>query len=429
MIYVNDLQIEKEVLPLFNYTHNEYAEETLLDILTEVPASVELILERQATIRGFLAHWDTLEDFSYKKIQFREVHTFLREVSNGTLILEANPLKAALKLWFSEEERYRSQAKCTQVVLFLRRIQREYFSRLPLADFPETFRRQLETIAGFMQKLDLEANAAAIEYNRFSLTHVVNFARALRKLDDDEVQAFWKAFYLFEAYWSIAKGFQHHRFVFPGFHHLGFRLTEFYHPLLKEPVKNTLELQPNENVVLLTGPNMSGKSTLLKAVGLCVYLAHVGVGVPAARCEIPFFHNIAIAINLSDSLQSGYSHFMAEVQNLKAVLMATHASGRTFAVFDELFRGTNVDDALDITRSTVQGLAEFTQSYFFVSTHLFQLENQLQEQASICKYYIDCSLAAGLPVFSYKLKAGWSDLKIGRLLFEKEGLNELLRVG
>jgi DNA mismatch repair protein MutS len=65
---------------------------------------------------------------------------------------------------------------------------------------------------------------------------------------------------------------------------------------------------------------MSSKSTLLKSVSLCVYLAHAGLAVPASKATLPFFNTISVAINLTDSIVSGYSHFMSEIVTLKNVL-------------------------------------------------------------------------------------------------------------
>ena len=175
---------------------------------------------------------------------------------------------------------------------------------------------------------------------------------------------------------------------------------------------------------------MSGKSTLLKAVGLCVYLARAGFSVPASCCAIPFFSSIAIASNLNDSLQNGYSHFMAEIQNLKSVIQATEGEESCFAIFDEIFKGTNAEDAMDLLQTTLNGLSQKKGSFFFISTHLFHLGEKLnsQQSRSVKKCHIECVLQEGTPKFSYHLKEGWSQLKIGKILFEKEGLKDLLAV-
>ncbi|MDF7812987.1 hypothetical protein [Hymenobacter sp. YC55] len=427
MLHVEDLQVEAELLPLFNFTHNAEAEAVLLNLLQELPPTLEQVLQKQAILQGFLASWSVLESFSYQKFQFQEVRAFLTDVSSRRLALEVNQLKASVKLLFSEEARYQSRSRYVQVIQFLHRLQQHYLHRLDLQGFPVGYRAQLLTLVRFMERFSLVSNSQAIQEDQFSVGRMVHFAQQLQVLTEEEVAAFLSAFYLFEAYWSIAKGMQNQALVFPTFQEEGLRLEKFYHPLLKQPVTNTLVMGPAENVVVLTGPNMSGKSTLLKAVGVCVYLAHAGIGVPAARCELPYFQSILIAINLRDSLRDGYSHFMAEIQNLKSVLHAAHGAGRTFAIFDELFRGTNVDDALEITHATVQGLTSFRRSSFLVSTHLLELKNQLPKESGISTYCIECVLRDGLPVFSYRLKRGWSSLKIGKLLFEKEGLNALLQ--
>ena len=92
-----------------------------------------------------------------------------------------------------------------------------------------------------------------------------------------------------------------------------------------------------------------------------------------------------------------------------------------------MFRGTNIEDAVEISPTTIKGLTQFKNSIFFISTHLHQLKEieEVQSQA-ISTYYFDCGLVDNTPIFSYQLKKGWSDLRVGQILFEKEGLNELL---
>ena len=100
---------------------------------------------------------------------------------------------------------------------------------------------------------------------------------------------------------------------------------------------------------------------------------------------------------------------------------------KCFAVFDELFRGTNIEDALEISTATIKGLINFPQSLFFISTHLHQLKDIEEIKTNkVATWYIDCELKDNIPAFNYLLKEGWSDLKLGRILFEKEGLYKML---
>ncbi|MFD2787646.1 MutS-related protein [Hymenobacter rubripertinctus] len=427
MLLIDDLRLEAEILPPFNFTHCHEAEQALGRVLRELPSSVARVEEKQAVFRALLAQWDVIGEFSYSRIQLPEVQRFLHEVVSGQLTLETSRVRLAARLLLSEEARYRSRARYVQAVQFLRRLEEFYFRRLDPAGFPPFARVRLTAIIRFLERFSLESAAGAIAEDRFSAGRMVDFARQLHAVEPAELAEFWAAVFWVEACWSVAKGLREQQFVFPEFQPAGLELTGFYHPLLTAPVKNTLTLSPDDNVVLLTGPNMSGKSTLLKAVGLCVYLAHAGLGVPASAARLPFYASIVVAINLTDSLSSGYSHFLAEIRNLKGVLAAAQGPGRVFAVFDELFRGTNVDDALDITRATVSGLAGFPGSCFLISTHLLQLESQLPAQSGRRAFCIACTLHNGVPVFSYRLQVGWSSLKIGRILFEHEGLPELLR--
>lgn len=190
-------------------------------------------------------------------------------------------------------------------------------------------------------------------------------------------------------------------------------------------MKNTLVT--DRRVILLTGPNMSGKSTLLKALGLCAYLAHAGLAVPAAQCRIPFCPALSCTIDLKDDMGNGYSHFMSEVKNLKAVIGGVIAGKKTLALFDELFRSTNHEEALEITQQTIEGLLRFSGSWFIISTHLNVTELAEQHKEELAVYQMSCQTEGAEPVFGYRLQQGCSVMKVGKILFEKEGLHQLLR--
>ena len=429
MLLVNDLNLKESIIPLFNYTISKQASALLLKKFEQLPETEEQVYQRQAILKGLLANWHVLNSFAYQPLAFKEVYHFFEELADNRIRLSDHPFKTALRFYISEKEKYKTRSQLVQVVLFLVRMQRLYFSRVDFASLPENFRGKLKQAMSFLKKLDLETFDKLIRDDQFSVRQIVALSGKLNNLTSNEIQAFWKFFIEFEVYLSIAKGIQEHKLEFATFSKNSFSIEGFYHPAIKNPVRNSIELTNREHVVLLTGPNMSGKSTLLRSVGICVYLAHVGVGVPAVKCITPFYNSILIAINLNDNLQQGYSHFMNEISNLKTVLEETGNNKRCFAVFDEIFRGTNLDDAIQITRTTVNGLGSYKKSTFFISTHLLQLENELDNTDSyIRKLYIDCSLKDGHPQFTYSLKEGWSQLKIGQFLFDKAGLTAMLTV-
>jgi DNA mismatch repair protein MutS len=422
MINVYDLHFKKDILPLFDHLYNEHSRTALLELLLDVPASVDEIYVRQNILKAFLANSQLYAPFSYSRVEFSQVYGYIEEKKTKNDHLSTGALK--MHLLFSRSESNWEKGNLYQLFYFLYKIHQFYFARLNLASFPRDFSVRIENMQRMLSDLEVEKY-----YNIGRKQGFSNSAAALlihrigEKIVHGEMDLFWKDFFVFEAYFSLAKGIKENDFTFPLFVDNRISIDGFYHPSLKFPVKNSLEVK--DAVTLITGPNMSGKSTLLRSIGLCVYLSHLGLGVPAAKCELPFFDVISIAINLNDDMTSGYSHFMKEIQTLKQVVVSAHAKKRCFAIFDELFRGTNIEDALAISSTTILGLTSFSSSFFFISTHLHQLE-KIAASRAVNACCIECRLEKGLPIFTYKLKTGWSDLKIGQIIFRQEGLDELL---
>jgi DNA mismatch repair protein MutS len=417
MTNIKDLEIEKEIVPLFDFTNHAFAREALMQLLTDRPDSVDEIITRQEIIKEFIANWDIVSKFTYSKANLHEVHGFLARSVNNSMFFHSSPAALRVNLILYSRMKPPFQAGIMQSLqLFLKL--RSYFSLLKADSFPGEFAGRLKSLQQFLAAFRLDSDSKFTNNNLVETVQIIK-----QKSASNEIATFWENLFLFEAYFSIAKAHLKYKFCFPEFTNDRFALTGFYHPLLKAPVKN--DLIHHHHVLLLTGPNMSGKSTLLKSIGLCVYLGHLGIGVPANTCAMPYFDTISIAINLKDDLKSGYSHFLSEIKTLKNVVTEAAANKRCFAVFDELFRGTNPEDALEISKTTIHGLTNFPQSVFWISTHLHQLK-ELIDLSSIGTHYIECQVKNNQPVFTYTLKTGWSVIKIGQLLFEQEGLNQLL---
>jgi DNA mismatch repair protein MutS len=423
MINTNDLHIEDEVLPLFDFTFNYYSGQAVREIIMTPPGNMEEILERQAILKGFIANRDITKEYSYSRYNLSELYDFLETFSVGSL----SGSKLRWKLTFSEKERHQKRGKLIQLILLFHKIHEVYVSKIDTTLFPTAYAAELQQLNRFFADFNLVQYENFIKKKKFGIGDMVDLIQLIaQKTTNGQLAAFWQRWFLFEAYLSISKGIIKNGLAFPVFDDNIFSLQDLYHPLLKNPVKNNLTAE--RNVILLTGPNMSGKSTLLKAVSLCVYLGHTGLAVPASKATMPFFTTISVAISLTDSIVSGYSHFMSEIIALKNVLTEAGKNEKCFAVFDELFRGTNIEDALEISTATIKGATRFPRSLFFISTHLHQLKDMEEIKTNkVTTCYIECELNNNTPYFTYKLKPGWSDLKLGRILFEKEGLNKMLQ--
>lgn len=417
---LKDLNIEKELLPLFDFSLNSYARNEILKILNAPLDSIEKITERQNIFKGFTTNNDILKDYSYTVLYLNEIYLFLNSENSYDL-----PKQTLIyRLFASQSEKNRNISSFIQFILFFHRLQSRYFLRINLKNFPEVYQLNIKRILEFLANFNLNKYEQIIREKKISHKHTNEIAVKIKKLKNNGIiENFWKDFFEFEAYLSINFGIQNRNFIFPSFTVSRFKLTDFYHPLVKNPVKNSFETK--NNVIVLNGPNMSGKSTLLKAVGICTYLGHLGIGIPATDAQMPFYNHFSVQINRTDDITNGYSHFMKEVKNLKNVVENSIIGNRCFAIFDELFSGTNVEDAFEICKTTINGLSKFKNSIYFISTHLQELQNVSGEQ--IENYFIDCQLIENNPTFTYQLKKGWSEIKVGRILFEKEGLNKMLQ--
>ena len=416
---ISDLNIEKEILPLFDYSLNMFSRNKILEILEKPLDTTNEIIHRQNILKGFSENEEILKDYSYTILYLKEVHAFL----NDEKIDDLSKKKLKYKLFASRQEKTKYTSKLNQLVLFFFRLESKYFVRLKLEAFPKEYASKIKQILQFLSSFELHKFAYIIREKGLKDKHVIELTERINELKrNDLIRPFWEEFFLFEAYLSISFGITKNNFSFPCFTKDKIILQNFYHPLIENPVKNNFET--NSNVFVLNGPNMSGKSTFLKAVSLCMYFGHLGIGIPASKGEIPFCDCFLIEINRRDDILKGYSHFMTEVMNLKrAVELATNGK-KCFVVFDELFSGTNAEDSFEICKTTINGLSKFNKSYFFISTHIQELKNVSNER--IENYYIACELIENIPTFTYQLKRGWSDIKLGRILFEKEGLNKML---
>jgi DNA mismatch repair ATPase MutS len=206
-------------------------------------------------------------------------------------------------------------------------------------------------------------------------------------------------------------------------------LKGVYHPELKHPVPNDVEMDANNNLVFLTGANMAGKSTFLRSLSTAVYIAHMGFPVAATDMEFSVMDGIYTTINLPDNLGIGASHFYAEVLRVKKVAAALGTGKSLFIIFDELFRGTNVKDAHEATVAITRSFAGKSNSLFIISSHIVEAGEQLQQSPTIEFRFLPTRMNGHTPEYTYTLETGITEDRHGMIIIRNEGILEILKKG
>jgi DNA mismatch repair protein MutS len=232
-----------------------------------------------------------------------------------------------------------------------------------------------------------------------------------------------------DAYYSMAMACDKYQFCFPSLiegEQPYVSAKQLYHPLLPTPVAYDVNINQQQNFLFLTGANMGGKSTFIKAVGVSVYLAHTGMGVPAQQMELSLFDGLLSNINVVDNIVQGESYFFNEVQRIRKTIDKISDGKKWLILIDELFKGTNVQDAMKCSSTVIEGLLKIKNSLFILSTHLYEIGEDLKKYPNIQFKYFETSVTDGQLYFSYQLKDGISNDRLGYLILKREGVVEML---
>ncbi|MGN6421359.1 MAG: MutS-related protein [Pseudobacter sp.] len=238
--------------------------------------------------------------------------------------------------------------------------------------------------------------------------------------------------YQLDVFIAVAAVANNRNFVFPAAKPKGsnvLKVEGVYHPELKEPVANSLEMHGGKSVVFLTGANMAGKSTFLRSYSTAVYIAHMGFPVAASSMEFSVMDGVYTTINLPDNLGIGASHFYAEVLRVKKVAAELGAGKSLFVLFDELFRGTNVKDAHEGTVAITHAFAGKKTSLFIISSHIVEAGDELKQKTNIAFHYLPTRMKGTVPEYTYKLETGITDDRHGMIIIRNEGILDTLKNG
>lgn len=202
-----------------------------------------------------------------------------------------------------------------------------------------------------------------------------------------------------------------------------FKFSGMFHPLIdrQRVVPNDFDFSDGKSLGLLTGSNMSGKSTFLRTIGLNQILANMGAPVFAERFST-FPMRLETCIEVSDSLRDGFSYFYAEVRRLKALLDEAESGQGTFFLIDEIFRGTNNKERQIGSRSVIRTLARAKRALGFVSTHDLELTRLEDEERAVLNLHFREDIEGDEMLFSYRLRRGPSPTTNALKIMERSGI-------
>jgi DNA mismatch repair protein MutS len=184
------------------------------------------------------------------------------------------------------------------------------------------------------------------------------------------------------------------------------------HPVVERQVEqagasfiaNDLDLTPNRRMLIVTGPNMGGKSTYMRQTALIALLAHCGSWVPADACRLGPLDAIHTRIGASDDLASGRSTFMVEMTEAAAILNG--ATDRSLVLMDEIGRGTSTFDGLALAFAIARHLVEKTRCWTLFATHYFELTRLAEDRAECANVHLDAIEHGKGVVFMHAVEPG-----------------------
>lgn len=220
-----------------------------------------------------------------------------------------------------------------------------------------------------------------------------------------------------DVYQSLANKASQNGYVRPTFNdHHTMHIENGRHGVIEQVISrqkyvpNDLNIKEDEPILLITGPNMGGKSTYMRQIALCVIMAQIGSFVPCDQADLPIFDQIFTRIGASDDLISGQSTFMVEM--LEANNALRYASRDSLIIFDEIGRGTATFDGMAIAQSMIEYIATSIQCITLFSTHYHEL-TMMDESFHIQNVHASASVEGDKIVFLYKIKPGRSHRSYG----------------
>lgn len=293
------------------------------------------------------------------------------------------------------------------------------FEDSEISEQTEKLKDEVKSLSGVQRKIALlsfdresdDLSTAIYQYLNMALLLDVNcFAFAVEELDKKRanVAAIFEALGYLDAAVSVASlRFGNPNLTTPVFlsRRKACRFKQLCHPLLESPVPNDLTI--NGKGILLTGSNMSGKSTFIRTIGVNAVLAQTIHSCFAQEYRAPFLH-VKACMGATDSLTEGKSYYFAEVENVRALVTATQSDRQYLFLLDELFRGTNTMERVAAAKAILEYINR-GDNIVMIATHDIELAELLDQQYE--SHHFREIIHNGQMSFDYKLQSGTSSTR------------------
>ena len=417
---------EFSIFHKLNFTRTIGGKEWLRKFFSEPHSDLKRILGTQKVIRTLMEH----------------VKDWPTDVTNGTVLMmdkfldysldpiteNPNTFNSTLYKWMHSEDYSMVKYSITHFADFYRGI-KSIANLLGDLDLPANIKLYIDRISRVLKEAPLQKLADILPKEKMSVRQNLYFGYYLRGRYRTDTLELIDIFSRIDAWYSMAVAVKTYNLSFPEFIEQEMPLVDaqgLYHILLPKPVAYDLQMNPEHNFLFLTGANMAGKSTLIKSVGSAVFLAHIGMGVPAENMKLTLFDGLLSNINVVDNIAKGESFFFNEVQRIKNTIEKINNGKKWLVLIDELFKGTNVEDAMKCSTTVIKGLIKIKNSLFILSTHLYEIGEDLKTYQNISFKYFETNVKEDQLEFSYQLKEGISNDRIGYVILKREKVVDML---
>lgn len=417
------------VFNIYNNTHTRGGA-LILERMFARPLSDEHEINRRASIIRYVA---TLpEAFAFEPELLDGAEIYLAMTDERTMLSHADDtLRRKLTHLVGADGNYAAIVNGILAIAQIVKRLAEFVERNAASAHATPYRDNLDAMSDLLRHEEISALSAGLTRGELSYGRIVDLDQQLRFRNREKIEALLSHVYDLDVFMSVAMVAKQKNHVFAlavGKERDVLMLRGLRHPLVSDARGNALAITAEQNVVFLTGANMAGKSTFMKALAIAFYVAHLGFPVAADEMQFSVADGLYTTINLSDDLHSGISHFYAEVMRLKKIATQLSDDKKLLVIFDELFRGTNVKDACEATIAITDAFTLRRNCTFVISTHIIEAGEELARRGQRIQFvHLPTIMEGNTPVYTYRLTPGITADRHGMLIIDNERIVELVR--